>query len=596
MGVFNMGNEFIDYLNSMNNATSANENALAESQVLSEYYSKIKVERKVGNQIYERLFSGKPRSVILTGHAGDGKTSLLVQILDKIGCNKGKNNPLKEVEVVIEDKKLFYVKDMSELNQINQEKYLIEFLESPKKGISSLLITNTGPLINTFKRIIKNNNGDSISYSDDIERFEVEFLDCIDKSCTYDKEFNIQSNKYNIDIINIAQIDNAYFIGEIIEKLCQESLWSKCISCSIACENKCHIYNNYLCISRQKERIKDMLERIYFWLNESESRLTIRQMLSHISYSITGNVSCKEINNKIVKQENQLFVYSFANLFFGYHGTELAKDSLNIKAIRELNRLELDKKPLLKQDNRMFVKEDFSNFYKDISNTLENELERNLLSLGLDNKNSQNMRRAFRRYFILLNNNEEEDLELLKEIFSEVYPMYYKLVNEQKLTRSLESQIIDIIFHGLYKLFTGVSVKGNESGINLTLRKNLDEIQSVQIVLGNFTKENIEIEVRKQKSIEKSIKNNSAFIKIGNVEYEITHEALYYLFKLQEGVIFTSYNPNFTFGISKLKSDIIKEFKRNKNDIRLLIIKKDKIEKIEMYLDEGILNACLGRW
>ena len=79
----------------------------------------------------------------------------------------------------------------------------------------------------------------------------------------------------------------------------------------------------------------------------------------------------------------------------------------------------------------------------------------------------------------------------------------------------------------------GVSVKGNESGINLTLRRTLDEMQSVQIVLGNFTKENIEIEIRREQKIEKSIKNNSAFIKIGKVEYEITHEALYYLFKIK---------------------------------------------------------------
>ncbi|WP_294355787.1 hypothetical protein, partial [uncultured Clostridium sp.] len=226
----------------------------------------------------------------------------------------------------------------------------------------------------------------------------------------------------------------------------------------------------------------------------------------------------------------------------------------------------------------------------------EKELERNFLNLGLDNKNSQNMRRAFRRYFILFNNNEDEDLELLKQIFSEVYPIYYELVNEKKICRNLETQITEIVFQGLYKLFTGVSVKGNESGINLTLRRTLDEMQSVQIVLGNFTKENIEIEIRREQKIEKSIKNNSAFIKIGKVEYEITHEALYYLFKLKEGVIFTSYNPSFTFGISKLKSDLIREFKRNKDDIRLLVIKKDKIEKIEMYLDEGILNASLGRW
>ena len=43
-----MGNKFVDYLNSMNNADSSNENALAESQILSEYYDLIKIERILG--------------------------------------------------------------------------------------------------------------------------------------------------------------------------------------------------------------------------------------------------------------------------------------------------------------------------------------------------------------------------------------------------------------------------------------------------------------------------------------------------------------------------------------------------------------------
>ena len=105
----------------------------------------------------------------------------------------------------------------------------MEFLESPKRGVSSILITNTGPLINTFKRLIKGNKEDNNSnYLDEIERFEIEFLDSIDKACTYDKCFKVLSNKYNVDIINIAQIDNAYFIGEIIEKLCNDDLWKEC--------------------------------------------------------------------------------------------------------------------------------------------------------------------------------------------------------------------------------------------------------------------------------------------------------------------------------------------------------------------------------
>ena len=116
-------NDFIDYLNSMNNANSNNKNALAEAQVLNDYYQKIKIKRELGEVIYDYLFSSNEKiGVILTGHAGDGKTSILIQILNKLGyfIKDGEivKKPLKESEVY--DNKLFYVKDMSELNEDNQ--------------------------------------------------------------------------------------------------------------------------------------------------------------------------------------------------------------------------------------------------------------------------------------------------------------------------------------------------------------------------------------------------------------------------------------------------------------------------------------------
>ena len=42
-------NAFVDYLNSMNNASGDTAAALAESQVLSEFYKKIQIKRKLGH-------------------------------------------------------------------------------------------------------------------------------------------------------------------------------------------------------------------------------------------------------------------------------------------------------------------------------------------------------------------------------------------------------------------------------------------------------------------------------------------------------------------------------------------------------------------
>lgn len=58
-------NEFVSYLNSMNNAGSDTAAALAEAQVLNEYYSQIKIDRKLGQFITDRIRSGEKTYIFL---------------------------------------------------------------------------------------------------------------------------------------------------------------------------------------------------------------------------------------------------------------------------------------------------------------------------------------------------------------------------------------------------------------------------------------------------------------------------------------------------------------------------------------------------
>lgn len=70
-------NKFVDYLNSMNNASSNTVAALAEAQVLSPFYKEIQIERRLGTYIADRIRSDEKLTVVLTGHAGDGKQVFL---------------------------------------------------------------------------------------------------------------------------------------------------------------------------------------------------------------------------------------------------------------------------------------------------------------------------------------------------------------------------------------------------------------------------------------------------------------------------------------------------------------------------------------
>ena len=66
-----------NYLNSTNNLGGDSTGSLAETQVKSPYYNAVKIDRKIGLRISQEINQGVYKTYILTGHAGDGKTSVM---------------------------------------------------------------------------------------------------------------------------------------------------------------------------------------------------------------------------------------------------------------------------------------------------------------------------------------------------------------------------------------------------------------------------------------------------------------------------------------------------------------------------------------
>jgi len=585
-------NDFIDYLNSMNNANSNNKNALAESQVLNDYYKKIKIKRELGEVIYDHLFSKNEKiGVILTGHAGDGKTSILIQVLDRLGyfIKNGETvkKPLKESEVY--DNKLFYVKDMSELNENNQKNMLEKFLEYPNNNISSLLISNTGPLINTFRNILDESSFESL---------EIDLLERLDTNTLELVKVKVKGQVCKFIAVNMANIDNIYLVKDIINKLLQEELWAKCINCTVS--KKCPIAFNYKMCKDNKERIINIVEQIYTWFKENESRLTIRQILSHLSFAFTGNLTCEKINEEIIYKKDALFDYAFPNLLFGYKGTKFIQESNNIKAIKELSKIALDENAL-PSDYKLFVHEDFNMFNSEIRNILEDKLKKNQYDLGVTNEESTKLRRSFRRFYIIASNIDENEFDILIEnVFCEAFNMFYKLKNSKTITHRDKNKIKDIVFEGLYKIFLGVYPKDQQM-LYITVKKELDDIQNVQLILGEVPKNDINIKniVDKCKLKENDDKYITKIIfSRCNEEIELTFQMLQYFMRIRDGEIFTTLNPSFTFGLNNLKAKLLRAYKYTQSfdedctpEIKLLVIKKYGIENIELIIENGEMEV-----
>ncbi len=558
-------NAFIDYLNSMNNADANNINALAESQVTSEYYDAIRVDRKLGNFIIDKINKGEHHCFIITGHAGDGKTSILAQVLKNLSLIEA-GEKLKEHAVITKGTvNLEYIKDMSELSEEQQIQYLEEGLNAPSKGRSSIIISNTGPLMKGFRKFISGDN----NKLDDIENQLLAQLD--ENKC---EELCIDDYKFYL--VNIARIENIDFADKIIEKICNDNLWKDCEGCSEG--DICPMLFNKQCVSRNIERVKEFVKNFYLWLQENDKRVTIRQIISQISYAFTGNEVCSQIKKKrlTTSRNYKLFNYNFANLFFGYKGITKVEEASQIRGIKLLGDLALDQKTLA-VDYDLFVEEKFNCFDEQIQDLIRDVWDAASMYLEGDNEDmdaislqdyQQQVRRAIRRFYMIFSvqESEQECQNLYSQIYNKNFMNYCKGMFS-KLGRGLQGYFQTLIFEALYIQNIGMPPEDDDN-LYLTLRKNNSAPQGVLLLLGKGLKSDFSIkQLEKDTTIEDIEKKNILVLRIKNKEeFELSLPLINYFQTIVEGEISTDLNPALSHGLSELNALLLKTFRKRSSE------------------------------
>lgn len=573
-------NGFVKYLNSMNSAKSESKNSLAESQLMTEYYSRIEVKREISKAITSYLKDGEENeAIILTGHAGDGKTSILVQVLEDFGYFEEGKKPLKISE---EFNNLYYVKDMSELSIEEQRELLLKFLECKSEGESALIVSNTGPIINTFKDLF-----DGEISKEDMEK---KILNGIDNVISDKIIIQTEKKEYSFRMVNIANIDNSYMIEQILIKVLDKDMWEECFTCD-SC-SKCPILNNFKMVSENLNDVADKIGKLYFWLSEKGSRLTIRQMLAHITFSLTSNLDCEKICD-FSDNENSFNKYSFVNGFFGeYSNRELKANALNIKTIKELNALELDKISFGNFDDDLYIKENLDVFPKNIRDRIDSVIKSSGVGIADNSLQAANVRSEIRRYFILFANNSEKRVSIDNAIVSESFMDYYRAVTDaEEFSKAMMRRINKVVFIALYRYFIGVYPMKDEEYLYVTLRKDFNVVQNTQMLIARVPRDDIKV-VREevQGKVEPEKVKYKMVLKIGNKgSFNMTSEFLEYMFKFYEGDVFTSLQPSFSYGISKLKTQIMREYKVDENRLILILIQNDKVNKMRIQIvEDGI--------
>lgn len=585
-----MQNGFVRYINSMNNANADTSNAIAETQVNNLYYQEIKVERRLGKQIVKDINEGKRNAYVITGHAGDGKTSILVQILDELGVLKS-GRELKERDEIelAQGGKLIYVKDMSELPKEKQIHYMKEILEAPYDGNVGIIISNTGPLISTYKSVIKMQD---IEYrEEEVENFLLEQLD-------NNRDNQLENNNYKFYLINLARLDNVWFAPQFIEKISSDHLWTPCKACEQ--KERCPIYFNYISIKENKSSVLNFIEDYYRYLFERDKRMTIRQIVAHISYALTGNLECMHIKERY-SNKYATYVYNFANQFFGYKGIYADKSALQIQSIKEIQALKLDKKALM-QEYEIFVRDNFSSFSSQVKKVVERyweSAEARIIAHSHDEKDSKTIknterlqhRQSVRRFLIMYCYTQyENDTSLSIQLFGGIFEEYKEALFE-RLSRPRLRMFNKVIFNALFVNYVGVTPRDNEE-LFITLRREDKNQQQVLLVLGQARENELIIKQRPNSNKFEDSKYEDISTKYDIVlqmreeEYILDFPLLNYFYSIATGAVYGKINSELSHGLAKLNIKLLRAFKDEAEEaqFKILINEGDKrtVKKFEI--------------
>lgn len=548
-------NEFVSYLNTLHNYYAQNANVFGEKNIKSDYYKETMVEIPICDFIINQLTNKPSHIIVLTGHAGDGKTSLMYQVLRSFNQNFDTNS--KEFEISLNNgRKCLCIKDFSEFSDEQKKVVMKNVSETQKKGDYVFIVANTGPLINSFPEAYTND------LKEDVQSKLIKLLD--DNTGEITDLYGLK-----ISVVNIVSVNNTFFPKMYVKKIINNELWSKCNDCDK--KNYCPIRNNVELIRKNEVKVLDFITNHYRWLSEYEERLTIRNMTQQISYMITGGLNCEDVIEELPH------VYLSSNLFFGYKGTRPDDKALEINAIKCSRNCNYDKKRF-RVDEELFINKNYNLlFSKEVCNIISNSEKH----VGRTDGWHQMLKRLYMFY------NIESNLEKIKndkvDIFSEQFPRFVELKYENSNPKGNDSSLIQSAL-----LMLNLGKIDHDNYVPFTMSRESGYVQNVQYVIGTVKKNKIKLVTKKSNHSaylgEESY--NDLFIQVeGKVlKRNIDLPLLDYFEDLKNGIINTNIDSQLSKGIENIKSEIL-SIVNDYDEDKITIIVTNNADSKEITLD-----------
>ena len=466
--------EFVKYLNTLHRCGGNNRNSTAESNYNQSFAHDILYnDEDLINKIENDLFKGSGK-MLLTGFAGDGKTTLAQLIVERLTGGSKLIQSKQEFFIEKYNKVLVVIKDLSEYKIEDNEELIINYLLNEKYSL--LIVSNTGAILYRMKEAYK-----LLGY-DNKDGIEKEILKGIstNNNTGYGE---ISLPKVLINVVNLVKHDNLPSSMKILEKIVNHESWNNI-------DSKVDLNHPILLNIKalKNESVRERLFLMYQCLFEYGNRFTLRNFVEHFSYLITGNLELSDtVNNPddfffynnifgcFEKSNNNLTcneIFVIKNIKSKYFGGNISPKWK--RRIWNKTNLEIQNN-ILKPFNEYFLK------YKDIGYKYTSNIERIKL---------------YRLVYFLLPEKLIDDDYYKSFLNSPGLVLWKKIQGDiNSLSSNDKFDLFNNLRHTIKEYFAGLKLPTNETGPNkdtvyVTMSRKKNIRQSAQVVLGQFNWEN----------------------------------------------------------------------------------------------------------
>ncbi len=317
-------NGFVAYLNRFTTVSPEQEAAFDEfsSQADPPSGKKLQLQTKVEGFIRDRFSMPTPPSIILTGNAGDGKTYLCRQLIEMF-AEQTVTDWTGHTDWRIErgGVTMRVVKDLSEVSEDSGGEILRELsgnLKSDDPRSVFLIAANEGRL----RSVLEKNGLRDLNYQ-------------IDRQLRQGPD----TENGRLIVFNLNKVTTSTYIPQVLKWITDPAHWGGCQGCAVF--EGCPIRFNADRLAQ--EHVAERLTLLYRALEHLGVHVTIRDMLIHLAYTVTGGLTCDEVAEALLEPKHELHYELHKHVYYEncWGGEASSVDQRKVAVVNHLRHLDV---------------------------------------------------------------------------------------------------------------------------------------------------------------------------------------------------------------------------------------------------------------